>query len=122
MALTPLEIALIAARAADDKKATDIELIDLTGSTDVCDYFLICTGANARLADAVVEEIQEKVRLNCSIKPFSVEGRAGLTWVLLDYGSLVVHVFQPEAREFYRLEKLWGDAPRVELPFLEEQR
>lgn len=106
MAVTPLEMAKVAATAADDKKATDIMLLDLSGQSDVCDYFLICTAANAHLMDAVVEDVVEKVKKNTGIKPFSVEGRAGSKWVLLDYGSLVVHVFQPETRDFYRLEKL----------------
>ena len=94
-------------------------MLDLTDQTDVCDYFLICTGANARLLDSVVDEIREKVGANFGIKPLSTEGRASLTWVLMDYGSVVIHIFQPETREFYRLEKLWEDAPRVDLGFLE---
>lgn len=115
MAVTPFEIAHIAAVAADDKKATDIMLLDLAGQSDVCDYFLICTAANAHLMDAVVDEIADKVQKNTGYKPYSVEGRAGSSWILMDYGSVVVHVFRPEARDFYRLEKLWGEAPRVEL-------
>lgn len=112
---TPLELAKVAAAAADEKKATDILLLDLEGQSDVCDYFLICTAANAHLMDAVVDFIQEKVQKNTGYKPLSVEGRARSTWVLLDYGSVVVHVFQPESRDYYRLERLWGEAPRVPL-------
>lgn len=115
MAVTPLELAKIAATAADDKKATDILLLDLTDKSDVCDYFLICTVANNPMMDAVVEEVREKVRVNCGEKPLSVEGRAGSTWVLVDYGAVVMHVFREESREFYRLERLWGDAPHVAL-------
>lgn len=115
MASTPLELAKIAATAADDKKATDILVLDLTGKSDVCDYFVICTVANNPMMDAVVEEIEEKVRLNCQEKPLSVEGRAGATWLLVDYGAVVIHVFREESREFYRLERLWGDAPHVKL-------
>ena len=115
MAVTPLELAKIAATAADDKKATDILLLDLTDTSDVCDYFLICTVANNPMMDAVVEEVREKVRINCGEKPISVEGRAGSTWVLVDYGAVVLHVFREESREFYRLERLWGDAPHVAL-------
>ena len=107
MPLTPLEIARVAAGAADDKKAEDLVLLDLSSKTDVCDYFLICTGANARQVDAIVDEVREKVSKNCGISP--------LSWVLIDYGCVVVHVFRPETREYYRLENLWGDAPRVEL-------
>lgn len=115
MAATSLQIAKVAALAADDKKATDIVVIDLVGKTDVCDYFVICTGSNNRLVDAVVDEVREKVSKNCGLSPISCEGREGLRWVLVDYGSVVIHVFTPEMRDFYRLERLWGDAPRVEL-------
>lgn len=115
MTVTPLELAKVAAYAADDKKATDIVLLDLSSKTDVCDYFLICTGANPRQVDAIVDEVREKVSANCGLSPLSCEGREGLSWVLVDYGSVVVHVFKPGTRDFYRLEALWGDAPRVEL-------
>lgn len=115
MAASSLDIARVAAVAADSKKAEDIVLIDLIGTTDVCDYFLIATGANNRQVDAIVDEVREKVFNNCGVKPISLEGREGLNWVLVDYGSVCVHVFTPETRDFYRLENLWGDAPRVPL-------
>ena len=115
MAYTPLELAKVAAYAADAKKADDIVLIDLTKLSDVCDYFLILSAANSRHADSLIDEIEEKVFKNCSVKPLSIEGRAGLSWVLMDYGAVVIHVFLPETRDFYRLERLWGEAPRVEL-------
>ncbi len=115
MAATPLELARAAAMAADQKKAEDLVVIDLTDASDVCDYFVVCTAANNRQAEAVVEEVEEKLRVNYGERPLSVEGRAEGTWILVDYGPLVVHVFQPESREFYRLDNLWGDAPRVEL-------
>jgi ribosome-associated protein len=115
MALTSLEIAKVAAVAADSKKAEDIGLLDLTQQTDVCDYFLICSATNTTQIDAIVDEIREKVRINCNVSPISTEGREGKHWILLDYGSVVVHVFMPETRDYYRLERLWGDAPRVEL-------
>ena len=115
MTVTPLELVKVAALAADSKKAADIALLDLSPMTDVCDYFLICSGENARQVDAIVDEVREKVSSNCGISPISCEGREGLSWVLVDYGSVVVHVFRRETREFYRLEALWADAPRVEL-------
>lgn len=113
MAVAPLELSRVAWRAADEKKAEDMVLLDLTNLSDVCDFFLILTATNARQLDAVVDAIEEKVRINCNLKPLGREGRAGASWVLLDYGPLVVHAFLPEARDFYRLERLWGDAPRV---------
>ena len=115
MCCTPLEIAKVAALAADSKKGSDIVLLDLSSKTDVCDYFLIATGENARQVDSIFDEVREKVSANCGISPLSCEGREGLSWVLLDYGSVVVHVFRRETRDFYRLETLWGDAPRIEL-------
>lgn len=115
MAVTPFELAKVAATAADDKKASDIILLDLTGQSDVCDYFLICTANNAPQMEAVVEGVEEKVQKNTGLKPISKEGRGRSRWVLIDYGSVIVHVFTPEARDYYRLERLWGDAPRVEL-------
>ncbi|MCI1665303.1 MAG: ribosome silencing factor [Atopobiaceae bacterium] len=117
MSVTPLELAKVAAGVADEKKASDILLLDLSDMSDVCDYFLIMTAANRRLCDAVVDAIEERVSLNCGLKPISEEGREDSSWVLLDYGPVVVHVFLPETREYYRLERLWGDAPRVELGF-----
>lgn len=108
------EVARVAAAAADDKKATDIAVIDLTEHSDVCDYFVIATGSNNRQVDAVVDEIEERVAAACGEHPFSIEGREERTWILMDYGSVVVHVFTPEAREYYRLEKLWKSAPTLD--------
>ncbi|MBO7673458.1 MAG: ribosome silencing factor [Atopobiaceae bacterium] len=113
--VTPLELARIAAMAADEKKATDLVLLDLQGLSDVCDYFLICTAANARMLSSIVDEVEEKVKKNTGMGPLSHEGRAGASWVLLDYGSVVMHVFLEETRDYYRLERLWGDAPQVDL-------
>ena len=109
------QLARATAQAAYDKKAEEIVVLDLTALSDVCDYFVIATGANARLVDSVVDEIDDRVEERFGEKPFSVEGRRGGTWVLMDYGSVVVHVFTPEMRAYYRLEKLWGDAPELEL-------
>lgn len=114
MTVTPLQLAKVAAAAADGKKAGDIVLLDLSQVSDICDYFLICTAQNKPQMDAILDGIEEKVKVNCGESPLSMEGRGGSDWVLLDYGSVVVHVFKPEARDFYRLESLWGEAPRVD--------
>jgi ribosome-associated protein len=82
----------------------------------VTDYFVVATGANDRQVSAIADEVEEQLRTKCGIKPIGREGERENTWVLLDFGDLVVHVFQPSEREFYRLEKLWSDAPRVDLP------
>lgn len=115
MAHTPKELLMIAATAADSKKAEDIVALQLEGISDIADYFLICTANNNPHMDSILEEIREKIFKNTGEKPFSSEGKAGMDWVLLDYGSLVVHIFKPEAREFYRLEQLWGDAKQLDL-------
>ena len=109
------ECALIAAKAADEKKATDImvqEVCDLIGVTD---YFVIATAANSRQVDAIIDEIEDKLREDAGIKPTHREMSADGSWSLLDYGNIVVHVFMPETREYYRLEALWNDAPVIDL-------
>ena len=109
------EVARVAAEAMSAKKAEDITVLDLTELSDVCDYFVIATGANNRQVDTLVDEVEEKVAASCREHPFSIEGRDQRTWILMDYGSVLVHVFTPEARSYYRLEKLWGDAPTLKL-------
>lgn len=81
----------------------------------VTDYFVIATGTSDRQVSTIAENIEEKLR-EAGAKPIGREGERELKWVLLDFGDLVVHVFQPSERDFYRLEKLWSDAPRLELP------
>lgn len=111
----PKSIAIQAATAADAKKASDIVVIDVTELSDVTDYLVICTVDNRPQADAVFDEVEEELRLVQSVKPLSVEGRESYGWVLLDYGPVVVHIFQRPQRDYYRLDSYWGDAPRVEL-------
>ncbi|GJM55401.1 ribosome silencing factor [Coriobacteriaceae bacterium] len=112
---TPQEIARTAAEAADSKKAQDVAVIDVTGKSDVCDCIVVATVANNPQAHAVMDAVEEAVRTGCGVKPLSVEGRDGMSWVLIDYGPVVVHVFKPEQRAFYRIENLWADAPRIEI-------
>ncbi len=109
------ECALIAARAADERKATDIVVIKVGDVLDVTDYFVIATGANTPQVEAILDNIEEKVREEGGMKPLSREQTKDHSWELLDYGSFVVDIFQPESREFYRLEMLWGDAPIIDL-------
>jgi ribosome-associated protein len=107
--------ALVAAHAADEKKATDIIVQEVRNVLLITDYFVIVTGANNRQVDAITEAVEEALRKEAGIKPIGREGLDEQTWILLDYGDFVVHVFQPELREFYRLESLWSDAPLVDL-------
>jgi len=110
------DLAILAARAASDKRAIDPIIIEVAELLVVTDYFVIVTGNTAIQVKAIVEEVEERLRKEAGVKPIGREGLAEARWVLLDYGDLVVHVFRPEEREFYRLERLWGDAPRVKLP------
>ena len=112
--MTSQEVAAVAAEAALDKRARDVEAIDVSGMSDVTDCIVVATADNAPQMGAVVDEVHDKVYERCSEKPFSVEGK-GADWVLLDYGHVVVHVMKPEAREYYRIERLWGDAPRLDV-------
>ncbi len=99
-----------AAAAADAKRAEDVVILDLRGQTLVTDYFVICTGTSRVQLRAIVDAIVEA--LDVPGLPMR-EGDEASQWVLLDYGDVVVHVFGPETRAFYRLERLWGDAPEV---------
>ena len=109
------QAALIAARAADTKKATDIMVQEMTDLIGITDYFVIVTAANNRQVDAIVDEVEDKLREECSLKPLNRETSKDGSWSLLDYGDIVIHVFQPETREYYRLESLWNEAPVIDL-------
>jgi len=108
--------ALIAARAASNKKGTDIMAIEVAELLVVTDFFVIATGNTAVQVKAIADEIEDRLREEAGLKPIGREGVSEGKWILLDFGDLVIHVFQPQERDFYRLEKLWGDAPRLALP------
>ncbi len=80
------------------------------------DYFVICSGRNDRQVKTIAEEVEDQLREELKIKPIGREGVREARWILLDFGDVVVHIFQPDERDFYRLERLWSDAPRLELP------
>jgi len=110
----PRTVARRAALAAADKKGIDIIVLDVRKVTDFTDYFVICTGAVDVHVRAIRDEIEEKLRLS-GWKPLSVEGEDTGRWLLMDYVDVIVHIFQPDARGYYALERLWGDAPRIEI-------
>lgn len=112
---TSRECAIIAAKAADSKKATDLMVQEVTELISVTDYFVIATAANNRQVNAIIDAIEEAERKEAGIKPLHREGTRDGMWALLDYGNFVVHVFQPETRDYYRLEALWNDAPVIDL-------
>lgn len=95
-----------------DKQASDILLLDLRKVTDFADYFVLCSGETERQVNAIVDAIEEAVGREDSESPRR-EGDAGSGWVILDYGDVVVHVFAPEEREYYRLDRVWRDAAPV---------
>jgi ribosome-associated protein len=103
------------ATAALDKKATDLVVLDLRQSQAFTDFFVICTGANVRQVRAISDGIQEALGKQ-GIKPTLIEGEPRAEWVLIDYFDVIFHVFTPATREFYGLERLWGDAERIEIP------
>lgn len=105
-------LALTAAQAAADKLATDIVLIDVSDRLAITDVFVVATGNNERQVEAIVDAVEEKLRLAGS-KPIRREGRRDGRWVLLDYGDVVVHVQHAEERVFYALERLWKDCPFI---------
>ncbi|MDH3785920.1 MAG: ribosome silencing factor, partial [Acidobacteriota bacterium] len=102
--------------AARERQAGELLILDLRGLSDVTDYFVICHGSSDRQVKAIAETIEDRLRTNLSVKPKHVEGRLQAEWILMDYIDIVVHVFHEEKRRFYRIERLWGDAPSVELP------
>ena len=104
-----------AIRAAEDKKVVDLVVLDLRKAAGFTDYFVICSGTNARQVRAIADNVMELLAAD-GAKPAHVEGYDRSEWVLLDYFDFIVHVFGPETRLFYGLERLWGNAERVELP------
>jgi ribosome-associated protein len=115
--LTLEEKARAVAEAAAHRRASDILLLDLSTLTPVCDYFVLCTGRSTVHVKAIANEIINQMA-DQGIKPGHVEGLREGSWVLLDFLSVVAHVFTAEAREYYQLEQLWWDAPREEIESL----
>jgi len=109
-----LDIALLAAEAADGKKAYDLLVLDLKGLTGIADYFLICSAGNTTQVAAIADGIGHALAAE-GVRPSHVEGGTEATWLLMDYGEAVVHIFDETARAYYSLERLWGDARRVPL-------
>lgn len=111
----PLETALLAAGAADGKKAFDLLVLDVRGLTSIADYFVVCSASNTTQAGAIADGVGQALAAE-GIRPSHIEGEAEATWVLMDYGDVIVHVFDERTRDYYSLERLWGDACTVPLP------
>jgi ribosome-associated protein len=110
------DAALVAARAADAKLGRNTVVLAMGDLLGVTDAFVITTGANSRQVRTIVDEVEKQVKDALGRAPRATEGLSDLTWVLMDYGDFLVHVFDPDSRAYYDLEHLWGDAPRVGAP------
>ncbi len=115
-----LEIAFHCADAAEDKQASDIVILDMREVSSLSDYFMICAGGSDRQTRAIAEEIKLRLKekgLKCSHSEGEAEGR----WIVMDFFDVMVHIFSQEAREFYQLERLWGDAQKILAPGVEKK-
>ena len=117
-----LELALAAARAASENLGRDIVVLDLREVTPVFDFFVIATGTSRRQLHAISDEIDHKLEDDLGDKRMGIEGYSDSRWILLDYGTVVIHVFDDEARGYYDIENLWSQAKRVDLTGVIESR
>jgi ribosome-associated protein len=111
--MTPEELAQAIVEYAEDRKAVEIVQLDLRGMIGYTDYFVICSGRTERQTKAIHDAIYEGLKSAHGRLPERVEGLPGARWILMDYLDVVVHVFVPDTREYYRLEQLWGEAPAL---------
>ena len=109
---TPLELAKAIGEVLDAKKGHEVKVLHVEEKTSITDYFVLCTGNSGTQVKALAGEAEYKIEQR-GVSPDNVEGRGNNTWIVLDYGNVVVHIFSREAREFYNLDKLYGDAPVV---------
>jgi ribosome-associated protein len=113
--LTSIDQAQRIADLAQEKLARDVVILDMRPACSYTDYFVVCTGNNPRQAKAIYDEVREGLKREQGAIPRHVHGERDASWILADYLDVVLHVFTPEAREYYRLEELWGDVPSVEV-------
>ncbi len=112
MKLTPLELGRRLVDLLADKKAEDIILLDIRAYTTIADYFVICTGTSERQLRALEEDLRDTLRRE-GVRPLQTEGTAESGWILMDFGSVIVHLFSLAERDYYRLERLWAEAQPV---------
>jgi ribosome-associated protein len=112
--VSPEELARRVAEIADDKQAVEIVALDMRGLVSYTDFLVICTARNERQAKAIHDEVYANLKAD-GLLPDHVEGEREASWVLMDYLDCILHVFVPDERDYYRLETLWGEAPRLEL-------
>lgn len=109
-----LDLGAVAARAAEVKGGTDIVVLDVAGVCSFCEVFVLATGRSDRQVKAITDHVEDEARRHRGTRPLRVEGRAHGEWVVLDYGDVVVHLFDEQTRAFYSLERLWSDGIRLE--------
>lgn len=103
------EVVMLAKKAMEEKKAEDIKVLNITGLSPIGDYFVLATGNNRNQMQAMADEVdQELAKVNVHVK--QVEGYDNANWILMDYGDFMIHIFNPESRDFYNLERIWRDA------------
>ena len=116
--MNSMEKAQLAVNVIVDKKGFDIQMLDVAAITSIAEKFVICQAKNRSQSQAIADEIMDKLKAE-NEQPLRVEGYQGGGWILLDFNSVVVHVFQPSSREFYSLERLWADGEMIPTDFLE---
>lgn len=109
-----LEMVKLAVKAMDDKKAEDIKILDIQGVSVIADYFVIASGNNQNQVQAIVDNVEETLG-RAGYEPKQIEGTRNSTWILMDYGDIIIHIFDQENRLFYDLEKIWGDGKNVDV-------
>ena len=107
------ELAILVARTADAKKGDDILVLDVGEVLAIAGWFVIVSASNGRLVQTIADEVEQATRVELDRKPLRTEGHREKQWVLIDYGDVIVHVFHQEMREFYEIERLYGDVPRL---------
>lgn len=110
-----LQLAQVAARVAAENGGTEIVVLDLTGLTALFDYFVIATGTSSRQLRAMSDDIETRVKTELNDRRMNMDGSDDSRWIVLDFGTVVVHLFDAETRQFYGLEALWADCPRLDL-------
>jgi len=110
------ELAVTAARVAEETRGSDVRILDLRGLTDVVDYFVVATGSSRRQMHAMADEIEKVVKHDLHDRTRGAEGYEEGRWIVLDYGDVMVHLFDAEARGYWDIEQLWSDARRVTVP------
>ncbi|MGN6183463.1 MAG: ribosome silencing factor [Thermoanaerobaculia bacterium] len=110
----------LAAHAALDKKAFDLDVLAVGQLTSIADYFILCSATNERQASAIADNVLAQLKEHLGVKPLLVEGTTPGRWILLDFGDFIVHIFTEDVRRFYGLERLWGDAPNITSDIVEE--